>query len=97
VKVRLADEADRDLEEIGDYIAIDDPIGADRFVAGLVSACHGLAEFPNRFPLIERYPGAAIRHRAYGNYLILYQVREHEVLVIRIVHGATDYAAILSS
>jgi plasmid stabilization system protein ParE len=97
MKVRLSDEAARDLEKIGDYIAADDPVRADRFVAELVSACDGLGEFPNRFPLVSRYLGAAIRHRAYGDYLILYQVGGHEVMVVRIVHGATDYAALLSS
>ena len=95
MRVRLADAADRDLEKIGDYIATSDPLAADRFVAELVGACHGLGEFPNRFPVIDRYSGAAIRRRVWGNYLILYQVSEREVVVVRIVHGATDYAALL--
>jgi plasmid stabilization system protein ParE len=95
VRVRLSDEAGRDLEQIGDHIAADDPLAVDRFIAELVGACHALGEFPNRFPLAERFSNVAVRQRAYGNYLIFYLVGEDEVVVIRVLHGAMDYAALL--
>jgi plasmid stabilization system protein ParE len=96
VKVRLSDEAERELEEIGDRIAsAGNPARAATFVEELRDACLGLADFPGRFPLVLRYEGIGIRHRLHGNYLIFYHIGDGEVAVIRILHGAMDYASLL--
>ncbi|WP_420493159.1 type II toxin-antitoxin system RelE/ParE family toxin [Sedimenticola hydrogenitrophicus] len=36
-----------------------------------------------------------MRRRPYGNYLIFYQVERERVVVVHVLHGAMDYAAIL--
>jgi plasmid stabilization system protein ParE len=92
VTVRLSDEAEFDLEGIGDHIAADNPTRAVTFIGELVDACRGLADFPARFPIAERYAAAGIRQRVHGNYLIYYRVSGDDVEVIRIVHGAIDSA-----
>ena len=93
--VRLTAEAERDLEAIGDYIAGDNPARALSFMLELRDACLGLAEFPERFPLVPRYQAEGVRHRVHGNYLIFYRVGGEAVDVLHILHGAMDHAEIL--
>lgn len=93
--VRLADEAQRDLERIGDRIAADDPARAIGFLAELRRKCLGLADFPERFPLVPRYEAHGVRHRVHRNYLIFYRVEADAVIVLHILHGAMDYAGLL--
>lgn len=84
-----------ELEAIGDYIALDDPDRALRFVAELREACERLAEFPARFPLVEGYRDVGIRRRSLGNYAIFYRVTGDVVVVLHVVHGARDVSAVL--
>lgn len=93
--VRLSAEAERDLERIGDHIAADNPERAVSFLGELRTACLGLADFPERFPLVPRYETHGVRHRVHGNYLIFYRVEPDAVIVLHILHGAMDYAGLL--
>jgi plasmid stabilization system protein ParE len=93
--VRLSSEAQRDLEEIGDRIAADNPARAVTFVQELHAACLGLADFPERFALVPRYERHGVRHRVHGNYLIFYRIVDGQVVVIHILHGARDYAGVV--
>jgi toxin ParE1/3/4 len=93
--VRVTDEAEANLEVIGNEIAKDNPERAVSFVRELLQSCEGLAEFPERFPLVARYETKGVRRRLHGNYLIFYRVEAEQVVVLNILHGAQDYAAIL--
>jgi toxin ParE1/3/4 len=95
VIAEISAEAERDLENIGDWIARDNPERAVSLVVELLNACLGLADFPERFPLVRRYENYGVRHRPHGNYLIFYRVEVERVVVIHVLHGATDYAALL--
>ncbi len=93
--VELTRQAQQDLERIGDHIALDSPDQAFRFIRDVREKCLGLAEMPERFPLVPRYEASGIRRRGYGNYLIFYRIEADKVRVIHILHGAQDYLAIL--
>lgn len=93
--VRLTVEAERDLEAIGDYIALDSKAAAMLFIRELREKCLGLADFPTRFPLVPRYEACGVRRRVHGNYLIFYRVEEDAVIVLHILNGAVDYEALL--
>lgn len=93
--VRLTDEAERDVEAIGDYIAQDNPETAASFIAKLRAKCLDLADFPNRFPLVPRHETQGVRHRVHGDYLIFYRAAAEEVVVLHILHGAMDYVPLL--
>lgn len=93
--VHLTDEAIGDLERIGDRIGHDNPARAISFIQKLRARCVGLADYPERFPLVPRYEQHGVRSRVYGNYLIFYLVETDRVVVIHILHGAMDYAEVL--
>lgn len=94
--VQISAEAERDIEAIGDYIARDSPRRALTFLRELRGKCLGLADMPERFPLVPRYEAAGVRHRVHGNYLIFYRVEPEKVVILHILHGARDYDAVLS-
>lgn len=88
-RVRLSPRAAADLEEIGDYIAHDNPERAITFVDELQNACTGIADNPQAYSIrLEIAPG--IRMAIYGQYVILFQIRPSEIRVERILHGARD-------
>ena len=93
--VHLSAEAERDLEAIGDHITRDNPARAISLLRELRSKCLGLADMPERFPLVRRHEAAGVRHRGHGNYLIFYRVERDKVVVLHILHGAQDYGTIL--
>jgi plasmid stabilization system protein ParE len=93
--VHVTAEAEADLERIADTIAQDNPPRALTFVRELRAACLGLAQFPERFPLVPRYAESGVRHRAHANYLIFYRVEPDGVTVLHVLHGAMDYAEVL--
>jgi len=95
MRVRLASEARKDLIAIGDHIARDSPLRASTFVRELVRACAEVSSTPLAYPIVRRYESRGIRRRVYGNYQIFYRVNGEQVFVIRVLHGARDYEALL--
>lgn len=94
MKVVLSVQAEKDLEEIGDYIAADNPSRAASFVRKLRDRCKKLATSPLAYAVRPEL-GRDIRCCAHGNYLILFRSSRQQVLIARIVHGARDYHALL--
>lgn len=93
--LELSSEAESDLEQIADYIAQDNPRRALSFIRELRSKCEDLVDNPNGFALVPRYERHGIRRRVHGNYLIFYRVETAKVVIVHVLHGATDYSAIL--
>ena len=95
MKVIITTSAQTDLDEIYDYIALDNPSRALTFTDEVVDRCQELGDFPKAYPLVPRYEAQGFRRRVYGNYLIFYRVQPGTVEVVRIVHGARDYESFL--
>lgn len=95
MKVALSYNAERDLEEIGDWIAQDNPERAVSFVAELREACRAIGSSPRGNPLVDRARDPTLRRKVYGNYLIFYDVGTRTVDILHILHGARDYAQII--
>ncbi|NOW46726.1 plasmid stabilization system protein ParE [Novosphingobium sp. SG751A] len=83
------------LEAIGDFIARDNPTGAPSFLRELRGKCLGLADMPERFPVVPRYEVTGVRRRVHGDYLIFYRVELERVVILHILHGAQNYTGIL--
>lgn len=95
MKVRITAEAERDLEDIAEFIAQDNPQRALAVILELRDKCLDLAATPLAFALVPRYERFGVRRRVHGNYLIFYRVEEKEIIILHVLHGAMDYAGIL--
>jgi len=97
MKLVFADEARQDLIDIGDHIARDNPTRALTFVQELRAAASEILLTPQAFPILPRYVHLGLRRRVHGNYLIFYRSDHTEVSIVRILHGARDYEALLDT
>lgn len=93
--VFISNAAEADLENIGDYIARENPRRAVSFVRELIGRCLHLSDMPYAFPLVPRYEASGVRRLPHGNYLIFYRVGENRVDILHILNGAQDYEALL--
>lgn len=91
MKVLLSSAAESDLEAIADHIAADSPSHALAFIRTLRAKCEDIANFPRRFPAVERYAREAVRRRVHGNYLIFYRIDADAITILRIINGAQDH------
>lgn len=93
--VVLSHAAEADLEQIGDYIARDNPMRAANFVQEILVRCRHLAEMPEACPLVPRYEANGIRRLVHGRYLVFYRVMRDQVQILHILNGAQDYERLL--
>jgi toxin ParE1/3/4 len=91
MKVVFAQAAIADLIAIGRYIGKDSPARAETFVQELEQKCAELADIPHAFPIVPHRRNSDIRRRVHGNYLIFYRVRNDEVAILHVLHGAQNY------
>jgi toxin ParE1/3/4 len=92
----LAALAEADIEEIGDFIAQDNPRRAVTFVRELREQCAKLGPQPGLGAARPEF-GEGIRLWPHGRYVILYSVRDDHVLVERVLHGARDLDGLLGA
>ena len=99
-RVRRHVEVERDLLDIGAWIARDNRESAIRFFEAVEDAITSLRSMPGRgSPKAFRDPRlSAIRSLGIGgfpNHLVLYELRGSDVYVLAVVHGARDYRRLL--
>lgn len=87
--------AESDLQEILDYIAVDDQTAGLSLVAQIREKCEMLAQFPHTGRLRSVFKDKSIRTFSVGNYLILYRPSNDGIEVARVVHGARNYESLL--
>jgi toxin ParE1/3/4 len=81
--------AELDLEEIGDFIARDNPSRAVSFIRELRDRCAKIEAAPLAAPLRHEL-GEGIRMVPFGRYLIFYGVYSESIRIERILHGARN-------
>ncbi len=97
MKVLFTEAAESDLEVIGDWIAKDNPGRVATFVRELRRSCVDIGPRPLGYPLVEHRRNDGIRRKVHGNHLIFYRIWLDAVEILRVLHGARDYARILFS
>jgi len=95
VKVVFSQKAERDLEDIADWIARDNPERAESFVVELIRTCKSIGRAPRSYPFADRNRDPTLRRRIHGSYLIFFDIGTKEVEILHVVHGARDYAQIV--
>jgi toxin ParE1/3/4 len=97
MRVEISAAAEKDIMEIGRFIAHDSPDRALAFVDELEAACFGLADFPKRYPSLEGAHPFDVRRRTVGNYLVLYRIVSDAVMILRVVNGSMDLEKLLNT
>lgn len=89
-KVRLSEEALRQITAIGDYIAKDSPENARRWIVRLRATIDTLGSFSKRHAVLYTTAdvGREVRQTFFGVYRILYEIQDDRVYVLTVRHGA---------
>jgi len=95
VIVFITDDAEEDLERIGDYIGQHNPVRAESFVDELIERAQSLSRMALRFSVVKRLEHRSVRRLPHKGYSIYYRVANERVEVLRILNGAQDYETIL--
>jgi len=87
-RVEITSAAERDIEDIWEYIAYDNPEDASFFISNLEEQIVTLESFPFSCPLVPENEllGTGYRHLLYGRYRIIFRVISSRVIIMRIVH-----------
>ena len=89
MRLELSPLAETDLEAIGDYIAIDSPGNALRFIQDLREQCKKITKAPLAY-VARPELGEGLRSCAHGRYVIFFRPGVAVVRVERILHSALD-------
>ena len=88
MKVVFTGPASRELGEIAQYVAQDDPPAAERLVLDIRRGCLALSDHPERGRVAGRKRGIAIRRLVFRPYLVFYSVSPDSVRIHRVIHGS---------
>jgi len=89
-KVEITPSAERDLEEIWDYISQDNTENATYFILQFEERIYSLEQSPERCPLISENQilGTSYRHLIFGQYRAVFRIYGTTVYILRIIHAA---------
>ncbi|MBI4634017.1 MAG: type II toxin-antitoxin system RelE/ParE family toxin [Deltaproteobacteria bacterium] len=73
--------------EIAEYIAIDKPSAADKWINTVFSKVKQLESSPKSGRVVPEIGNDQFRELIYGNYRIIYRVEKKQVSILTIRHG----------
>lgn len=82
--------AEREIEQIKEWIAVDSLEASGRWVDGLLAVVDRLERMPSRCPLAPENESHVeeIRQMLYGSYRILFTILAGRVVILHVRHGA---------
>jgi len=89
-KLVWTDPAVEDLRELYAYIARDSELYASGFVQRLISATERLVDHAEMGRVVPESNNDSIRELLYQNYRIIYRLKDDQVEVLSVIHGARD-------
>ena len=94
---KIAQAALTDLEEIGLYIARDNPTAADKMINELYEHIHRLAAMPGMGHSREDLAPEPLRFWPVRHYLIIYRPDTKPIEIVRVLSGYRDLQTLLTS
>ena len=99
IKISLSAEAERDLEQIKEYISVElgNPTAANRVLAKITKRISELSVFPElgaELGAIMPFP-SDYRFLVCENYLAFYLYEQNMILVDRVLYGKRNWISIL--
>ena len=73
--------------EIASYIAQDKPSAAGKWVDAVFSKIEQLESFPDLGRVVPEIANNQFRELIYGNYRIIYRIRQNQVAILTVRHG----------
>jgi len=91
-RVQWTPTAEKDLEEIAYYIAVEDgrPSVADRLIDAIVRKCEQYSNQPVMGSL-ESDLGENLRSFSHKRYVVIYRPTDDGIEIMRVVDGSRDY------
>lgn len=80
----------KDLRLIYDYISIDSPFYAERFISKIISRVDQLENMPLSGRIVPEKDDPSIRELIEGNYRIFYKVIKTNISILRIHNSARE-------
>jgi toxin ParE1/3/4 len=87
MKVRWTSRANRDVVEIGDYIAADDVDAAIRWLERLLERVKQASRMPRAGRVVPELGRDDIREVIYGAYRVIYRVELKALVVLAVFEG----------
>jgi len=75
------------ISEIAEYIALDNPVAAEKWVDDIFDSVKQLKQFPNSGRMIPELQLENFREIIFGNYRVIYRVDENQVSILTVRHG----------
>ncbi len=73
--------------ELAEYIALDKPSAADKWITKLFSKVKQLASSPKIGRVVPEIGDEQFRELIYGNYRIIYRIEKNQISILTIRHG----------
>jgi toxin ParE1/3/4 len=95
--VRILRRAQRDLQQIYDFVVREAPLRADSFIDELYDAIESLSTLSDRrgIPRDPTLTQQGYRFLVHGRFLVFYKVLRRQVRVYRVVRGSRAYRGLL--
>jgi len=75
------------VSEIAEYIALDKPTAADKWITTIFSKIEQLASSPEIGRVVPEIADEQFRELIYGNYRIVYRIEKKKISILTIRHG----------
>ncbi|MCF6270743.1 MAG: type II toxin-antitoxin system RelE/ParE family toxin [Melioribacteraceae bacterium] len=87
MKIFWTQNAKKELLQIEEFIAADNPSIAIDFVDELINMAETLAEFPTRGRVVPEFSQTNIRELLYKNFRIVYLINKNKIEILTIFEG----------
>lgn len=88
--VRFSRPALKDLDEIFEYVARDNPVAARHLLLQIKASAERIGRYPYMGRATDDEKGARVFPIPRTNYKVFYDVMGEDVLILRVMHGARD-------
>lgn len=95
-KIIIAPSARTDLRAIVEFVALHDPVAAERLGFALIARAESLAQFPQRGRVVPEYRDPLLREVLHLSYRVIYRLKDEDqtVEVVRFWHAARGFPRI---
>jgi plasmid stabilization system protein ParE len=90
-EIRWTKESTQWLQDIFEYISVDNPVAAEKVISSIFEKVQVLIEYPEIGHNYQTVSGRNVRILLYGHYRITYLIKESgNIDILGIFHGSLD-------